>query len=94
MKQARPSFSYFINLMLKSKEGILFASKVNNMFMPDLRHFIFTALLSMGGLPLSHRFPCHFITSSLDHGVQPVDLHCVLFLHGLLRVISLLDTEK
>lgn len=38
--------------------------------MPDLQHFIFTAHLSVDGLPLSHRFPCHFITSSLDHGAK------------------------
>lgn len=67
---SRAIFSYFINLMLKSKEGILFASKANNMFMPDLRHFIFTAPLSVSGLPFSHRFPCHFITSSLDQKVK------------------------
>lgn len=67
---SRAIFSYFINLMLKSKEGVLFASKPNNMFMPDLQHFIFTGHLSVDGLPFSHRFPCHFITSSLDHGVK------------------------
>lgn len=66
----RAIFSYFINLTLKSKESMLFASKPNNMFMPDLQHFIFTAHLSVGGLPFSHRFPCHFITSLLDHGVK------------------------
>lgn len=48
---SRAIFSSFINLMLKSKEGILFASKANNMFMPDLQHFIFTAHLSVSGLP-------------------------------------------
>ena len=67
---SRGTFSYFINLMLKSKEGVLYASKPNNMFMPDLQHFIFTAHLSVGGLPFSHRFSHHFITSSLDHGVK------------------------
>lgn len=49
---SRAIFSYFINLMLKSKEGVLFASQANNMSVPDLWHFILTAHRSEGGLPL------------------------------------------
>lgn len=67
---SRAIFSHFINLMFKSKEGVLLASKPNNMFMPDLQHFIYTGHLSVDGLPFSHGLPCHFITSSLDHGVK------------------------
>lgn len=44
--------------------------------MPDMQHFILTAHLSGSGLPLSHMSPCYFITSSLDHGVKTLDLHC------------------
>lgn len=92
---SRAIFSYFINLMLKSKEGILFASKANNMFMPDVQHFIFTAPLSVGGLPFSPRFPCHFITSSLDHGVRTPGFNIVFYSCMTSWVpVSLLDTEK
>lgn len=51
-QQAGAIFSDFINLMLKSKGGILAASQADNMSVPDLRHFILTAHRSEGGLPL------------------------------------------
>ena len=89
----RTLFPYFVNLMLKSKEGILFASKLNNMFMPDLWHFIFTAHLSVAGLPFSHRFPSHFITSSLDHGVKTPGL-TLYSIAVLLSAYILLNAEK
>ena len=80
--------------MLKAKEGILFASKANNMFMPDLQHFIFPAHLSEAGLPFSHWFPCHSITSSLDHGVKTPAFTLCFILVWLAEAVSPLDTEK